>query len=109
LGLAERGWNSKKTYSNAEFNRVIEEHELPTLHKEGVAFHLRAPGIKEIDGKLHMNSPYKGAVIRYTLDGTNPTDKSPVYTAPIAPGNAKQVRAKMEYLGKNSTVSVLNR
>lgn len=109
LGLAERGWNSKKTYSNAEFNRVVSERELPNLHKEGVAFHLRAPGIKEINGKLHMNTPYNGAVIRYTLDGTDPTDKSPVYTAPIAPGNAKQVRASMEYLGEKSTVSVLNR
>ena len=87
----------------------MSERELPNLHKEGVAFHLRAPGIKEINGKLHMNTPYNGAVIRYTLDGTDPTDKSPVYTAPIAPGNAKQVRASMEYLGEKSTVSVLNR
>lgn len=109
LGLAERGWNSKKTYNNADFNRVVGERELPRLHENGVAFHLRAPGIKEIDGKLHMNTPYDGAVIRYTLDGTDPDSNSPVYTAPVAPGDARQVRASMEYLGEKSKVSVLNR
>ncbi len=108
LGVAERAWNADSTYNHQQFNSVIEQRELPWLEGKNVNYHLRQPGIKMIDGKIRMNSPYAKAVIRYTLDGAEPTADSPVYTSPITPGNASQVRARLFYNGKESVASILN-
>jgi hexosaminidase len=74
LGLVERGWNSKQTYTDQQFNKLIGEKELPLYGGElKLAVHMRQPGIKVIDNKVYMNAPYSGGEIRYTLDGSEPT------------------------------------
>ena len=105
LGLAERSWNAEPTYTNARFNKVIAEQELPSL-VGNCDFHIRQPGIKVEKGKVKMNSPYEGAEIRYTLDGSEPTHESPVYTKPFA-SDAREIRARLYYLGKQSVTSIL--
>ena len=108
LGMVERSWNSDTTYTRPEFNQIIDSRELPYLAKRGVNFHLRQPGVIVRDGKILMNSPYKDAVIRYTLDGSDPDAQSPVYTGPIAlPDNVREVRARMYQYGKESVSSIL--
>ncbi len=106
LGLAERAWNNSKTYTPAMFNNIIYQKELPRLALRGWNFHLRQPGIIVEDGIVKMNSPYSGAVIRYTLDGSEPTMKSPVYTEPFA-SEATQIRARLYHLGKESVTTIL--
>lgn len=106
LGLAERAWNNSKTYTPAMFNNIIYQKELPRLALRGWNFHLRQPGIIVEDGIVKMNSPYSGAVIRYTLDGSEPTMKSPVYTKPFA-SDATQIRARLYHLGKESVTTIL--
>lgn len=106
LGLAERAWNNSKTYTPAMFNNIICKKELPRLALRGWNFHLRQPGIIVEDGIVKMNSPYSGAVIRYTLDGSEPTMKSPVYTEPFA-SDATQIRARLYHLGKESVTTIL--
>ena len=105
FGLAERAWNAGETYSQAKFNLVIGERELPAL-VGNCDFHMRQPGIVAQKGKVKMNSPYKNAVIRYTLDGTEPTADSPIYVKPFAT-DAKEIRARLYYLGKQSVTSIL--
>ncbi len=108
LGMAERAWNSDTTYNHAKFNQVLNKHELPFLAGRRINFHMRQPGVKVDGGKILMNSPYEGAEIRYTLDGTDPDSNSPLYTAPIdVPEGAKQVRARLYYLNKESVSSML--
>ena len=108
LGMVERSWNSDTTYTRPEFNQIIDRRELPYLAKRGINFHLRQPGVIVKDGKILMNSPYKDAVIRYTLDGSDPDAQSPVYTGPIAlPDNVREVRARMYQYGKESVSSIL--
>ncbi len=69
---------------------------------------MRQPGIKVDGGKLLMNSPYEGGVIRYTLDGSEPTKESPEYTGAVAlPAGTKEVRARLYHLGKESVTSIL--
>lgn len=109
LGLAERAWNSAPTYSHPDFNRLIAERELPAMALRGADFHLRQPGIRIEDGHLLMNSPYVGAVIRYTLDGSNPDVGSPIYSTPLVDGGHSQVRATLFYLGKQSVPTILIR
>lgn len=107
FGLAERAWNSQPTYTDAEFNRLIGDRELPRLASRGDNFRLHHPGIIKDGDKIKMNSPYESAVIRYTLDGTSPDTNSPVYTAPVKYNGEKEVRAALFYLGHKSVDTVL--
>jgi hexosaminidase len=59
-------------------------------------------------GTVKMNSPYEKAVIRYTLDGSEPTIDSPIYTKPIKT-DATEIRARLYYLGKESVTTILYR
>lgn len=109
LGLAERGWNSEPTYSDARFNHIIGERILPRLSAEGINFHVRQPGVTEENGLIKMNSPYSGAIIRYTLDGSEPDENSATYTEPFNADNCKEVRARMWYCGLPSVTTLLYR
>jgi hexosaminidase len=118
LGVIERGWNiqpqwgdpyDEQKYADAkrEYNAKIARYELPRLSKIGANFHISQPGIILKDGQLHANSALPEAVIRYTLDGSEPTEASAVWTAPVA-CDAKIVKAKAYYLGKQSVTTLLN-
>ena len=107
FGLAERAWNADETYSNAHFNKLIAEKELPAFGDD-CNFHLRQAGIMSNKGTVKMNSPYEKAVIRYTLDGSEPTIDSPIYTKPIKT-DATEIRARLYYLGKESVTTILYR
>ena len=108
LGLAERAWNNSATYTPAQFNNIICNKELPRLAVRGWNFHLRQPGIIVENGMVKMNSPYPGAVIRYTIDGSEPTLKSPIYTEPFT-ATASQIRARLYYLGQQSVTTIQNK
>lgn len=105
FGLAERAWNANETYTNTRFNKLISEKELPAISND-CNFRLRQPGIISNKGTVKMNSPYAKAIIRYTLDGSEPTINSPIYTKPIKT-NAHEIRARLHYLGKESVTTIL--
>ncbi|MGN0223262.1 MAG: family 20 glycosylhydrolase [Muribaculaceae bacterium] len=112
LGMAERAWNARPTYSDADFNAVLCTREMPYWLAFGSAVHLRQPGIEKMaDGRVEMNTPYTdmaGVEVRYTLDGSEPTAESPLYTAPIATAGAAQVRAAIYWYGRRSVTTILN-
>ncbi len=97
LGLAERAWNNDSTYTVAQFNAIVGTRDLPYYASQGLDVHLRQPGIRIEGGTAYLNSPYPTAanvVIRYTLDGTNPDETSPIYTAPVSlPDGCREIRA----------------
>ncbi|WP_239060789.1 family 20 glycosylhydrolase [Bacteroides sp. 519] len=118
LGMIDRAWNTEPSwgFSNDEtkhddalraYNAALNQYEYPRLNGFGVNFHVSQPGIKIIDGKLHANSTLKDAVIRYTIDGSEPNENSPVWTAPID-CDAKQVKAKTYFMGKESVTSIIH-
>jgi hexosaminidase len=117
-GLVERAWNIQPAWSLTSDNQAYEEakriynakialKELPRLSKSGVNFRIAQPGIKIIDGKLFANASIPGAGIRYTTDGSEPTEQSAVWTEPV-PCDAKQIKAKAFYLGKASVTTIWN-
>lgn len=111
LGLAERAWNNDTTYTDAQFNTIIGNKVLPLLSGADVNFHLRQPGITIDDGKIKMNSPYNNiGEIRYTLDASEPTLQSELYTCPIqmhAGIKPSDIRARLFLHGKASLTTRL--
>ena len=103
LGLAERAHNSHTTLSDSEYFGTLTA-EMGKWADAGTNFYLRQPGIIAKDGKIVMNDAYGQGEIRYTLDGSDPTPASKLYTAPFAPGDATQVRARL-FLGPASSVT----
>ncbi len=80
------------------------------LSKRGYDFHVAQPGIIVKDGKLHANAQYPQAQVRYTLDGSEPSLSSPLWTAPVpVSANVKLVKAKAFYLGRQSVTTYLFR
>ena len=116
FGLIERGWNAEPAWASdnqlyekakRKYNAQIAKYELPRLAKRGVNFRVALPGIILRNGLLYANSTIPEAVIRYTIDGSEPTENSAVWTKPI-PCDAKQVKAKAFYLGKKSLTTIWN-
>lgn len=96
LGLAERAWNSKPTFSDADFVAYINERERPRWEAGDFTYRLRQPGIMvDGNGMVNINAPASDFVVRYTTDGSDPSVDSPVYTAPFALGSTPQVRARI--------------
>ena len=119
FGVAERGWNASPSWAHddeamalarTQYNLNIAAWELPMLNKRGYDFHLAQPGIIVKDGMLLANAQYPQAEIRYTLDGSEPTTLSPLWTGPVAVDNkCSLIKAKAFYLGKQSVTSYLFR
>ena len=120
MGVSERAWNaipewSKdltdiKTYNDArhQYNLKIGTRELPLLHGKGFNFRVGPPGIKVIDGMLHINTQYPDEMVTYTTDGSEPTIDSPRWTSPVRIKTQPQViKAKAFYLGHESVTTYL--
>lgn len=120
FGIVERGWNAYPSWGadnedsklyldeRLQYNMKIGTCELPKLAKRGADFHIGQPGIIVKDGRLHANKQYPDVVVRYTLDGSNPTENSTEWTEPIQiPADTKLVKAKAFYLGKESVSTFL--
>lgn len=105
LGLAERAFHARPTLTDAEYFGAITA-EMPRWQAEGRDFYMRHPGIRLRDGKIEMNEPYGIGEIRYTLDGSQPTRQSALYTGPFVPGDAAQVRARL-FAGPAESVTSL--
>ena len=105
LGLAERAHNSHATLEDEEYFGLITE-EMPRWNKQGRSMYLRQPGIIRENGYILMNEPYGLGDIHYTLDGTEPTIDSPIYTGPIT-DNHGMVRARLYYGNSQSATSIL--
>jgi len=118
FGLIERAWNTQPDWSlssdnqkyekaKKEYNAQIARYELPRLAKKGANFRVAQPGIVLRDGLLYANATIPEAIIHYTIDGSEPNENSLIWTAPVS-CNAKQVKAKAFYLGKESLTTVLD-
>ena len=120
MGVSERAWNAipewsknladAAAYNDArhQYNLKIGTRELPLLRGKGYNFRVGPPGIKMIDGKLHINTQYPDELVTYTLDGSEPTIDSPRWTAPVPVKVQPQViKAKAFYLGRESVTTYL--
>ena len=120
MGVSERAWTAipewskdltdVKAYNEArhQYNLKIGTRELPLLRSKGYNFRVGPPGIKLVDGMLHINTQYPDELVTYTLDGSEPAIDSPRWTAPVPVKNQPQViKAKAFYLGHESVTTYL--
>ena len=108
-GLAERAWNNRSALTLSEYNRLVYEVFVPQLAASGRNFHIQQPGVKPVAVDslpltVAMNKVMEGGEILYNFDD----GEWQVYSAPVAvPEGTKIVKAKVQYLGKESNTTWL--
>mgnify|MGYP006279282241 CR=1 FL=1 len=125
LSLAERAWASQPDWATHEdieqlrarraeawsaFANRLGQRELPRLSLRDAewTYRLPPPGAVIEDGMLHANVALPGLPIRYTMDGSRPTPRSPRYTEPVSVPDDATVRLRtFDGQGRGSrTISV---
>ncbi|HZY80743.1 MAG TPA: family 20 glycosylhydrolase [Cyclobacteriaceae bacterium] len=113
LALAERAWGPEPGWAaesgakrTTDFNKdwsvfanKLGKRELPRLdyYNGGYAYRLPTPYTRIEGDKLAAYTELPGVAIRYTTDGTEPTQSSPVYTSPVDFKNDIKLRAFSTY------------
>src|SRR5690606_4333121 len=99
-GLAERAWAASPAWAAepderkaaelyasdwSVFLNTVAKRELPRAshYAGGFAYRIPTAGVVERSGKLHANAQLPGFAIRYTVDGSEPTEQSMRYTEPL--------------------------
>lgn len=97
--LAEVGWSPAEARLWGDFERRMETH-LGRLDALGVAYFIPSPLPASSETtfqdriEVAFQSPPRGGVIHYTLDGAEPTKSSSVYREPIVLSQSTTVRAR---------------
>lgn len=124
VGFAESAWAAERKWETIEnkaqrqklmdsewnvFANTLAKTELPRLSylNQGYNYRVPSPGVIIENGLLKANSEYPGLEIRYTLDGSEPTQDSPIYTEPVPVRSAVNIRS-FDSSGKPSRVVKLN-
>lgn len=114
--LAEAVWSPKGTRDFDAFSQRLEKH-YARFEELGIAYYLEAPraltellvlGTGAKVGFASANVP--GARLRYTTDGTEPTESSPAFGesyVPIGPGVVKAALFKGSNRSQVTTISVI--
>lgn len=87
LAIAESVWSTPENKNFADFKRRLAGN-LPLLDKQNVNYRIPEPdGLKNIvtdsEKTLFTLTPMPGTKVFYTVDGSNPTENSTLYTKPI--------------------------
>lgn len=122
LGMAERAWAQSPVWAETKdsavaareysaswstFVNTLGKRELPRLDHFAGGFNYRIPepGVIVENGMVKANSEFPGMQIRYTLDGSEPTIKSALYTGPVK-DNGKVKMRLFSASGRAGRVSV---
>lgn len=126
FAVAERAWakdpewakvtdpdQSAALYQTAwsEFVNVIGKREIPRMNHYAGGFNYRipTPGVLVENGIANANVQLPGLAIRYTTDGTLPTQKSPRYLKPLQNKGVLRFRVFDEMGKAGRAVKVLNK
>ena len=110
LALAERAWAPDPSWAQ-QTNRqqAASQHAtawstflsqlglqvLPRIDAElpALSYRIPPPGLRRLDGKVLANEEIPGFLLRYTVDGSEPSPASPLLTGPISSSGEVRVAA----------------
>jgi hexosaminidase len=98
--LAEVGWSPKQLRDWGDFARRMQVH-YRRLDALGVTYYVTPPRCLMQDTifadsvEVAFDNPAGCGVVRYTLDGTDPTPDSPAYTEPLRLTDTTTVKARL--------------
>ena len=122
LGFAESAWSKEREWETIEdaakrknlmddqwnvFANTLAQKELPRLNYLNGSYNYRIPlpgGIIE-DSRLLANIEFPGLELRYTTDGSEPTQNSTLYDGPVEVSGEVKIRA-FDSSGKMSRVVI---
>ncbi len=99
LALSEISWTETKNKDWNRFQEKLTKH-LSYLDKKNIDYFIAAPtssGMSTFAANsiaIKLNSPFNGAKIHYTLDGSNPSENSTLYDSLIVIKNNATLKAK---------------
>lgn len=108
LALAEVAWTPKERRNWVNFSERLGKLHLQRLDNYGVNYRISLPGInseKLSEGILEANNEFPGLALRYTLNGTSPSIKSPVYRGPIPIKNTTITMRTFSKLNRGSRIA----
>ena len=123
LAMAERAWAKEPAWSRGNdpvlsdneyrkawsvFANILGKKELPKLDFYNGGYGYRIPSVAAViqNGKVFANCELPGFRIRYTMDGSDPTINSPLYTSPLL--NKGDVRMRgFDSRGRSGAVTSL--
>jgi hexosaminidase len=110
LALAERAWAADPAWSRegdaakaqrlrdadwSAFANQLGKRVLPQLDAQfpGVQYRIAPPGLKRVAGQVLANHQLPGFELRYSIDGSEPTGRSPLVSGPITARGVIRVAA----------------
>ena len=123
ISFSERAWSGQEPWAEIRdldrrvaaiqeswnrFANAIGQREMPRLDYlfNGFNYRLPPPGALLLDGKLHANIEFPGLEVRYTTDGSEPDQNSPVYSSPVESEGPVKLRS-FDTRGRGSRISVV--
>lgn len=118
FGLVERSWNAcynpakltaldynhRSKLALGDYNHLVYDVHLPRLAANGHNFHIQQPGVKVVDDMLLINKVMQGGDVWYCFDDGG-WEK---YEKPIeVPSDVEIIKAKLNYLGRESNTTWL--
>lgn len=99
--LMDEGWN--------RFANMLGQRELPRLSTLFGGFNYRVPppGAVIEEGMLKANTEYPGLMVRYTTDGSEPTQESPLYGEPVQVSGEVRLKA-FDVAGRGSRMVLVS-
>lgn len=91
FGIIHHAWNGNAEVTNV--NSLINA-QLACRETHALPYHLTQPGIHVENGLVSLNCPVSFAEVHYTIDGTEPTRHSPLYSEPFAITGDRVIRAR---------------
>ncbi len=106
--LAETGWTGKELKNFEDFSMRLNVGHFDRLYKMGIAFRVEPPKVKYSyeNYTLTIEPPYENSVVRYTLDGSDPTSMSPIYREQIVTNTPRDFKFATFYSNDLRSISV---
>jgi hexosaminidase len=81
--ISEVGWTNQEIRNWDDFNNRLTRYHYDRMYQMGISFRVPPPCVLFENGAVKAEAPYSWAVIRYTMDESEPDSFSPLYKGEI--------------------------